>query len=193
MRKRTTQTTLGDAIGGYLRRVDKKGHLVQARVAEAWKAAAGPEIARHTAGVFWREPELVVYVDSPIWATELSALSSALARGLNDALGQDLVRTIRFTVSRKVHDERRREEELAEDELFYAEDKVEPVPLTPAEVDQVRQSASVIKNEGLRETVVRATVKDLEWKRGLEKRAAREEGHRPDHEQEGPEAQNGAY
>lgn len=170
MRKRNTQTTLGDALSGYLRRLDRGGNLTQARVVEAWPKAVGPDIARHTSGVHVRGDELVVYVDSPVWATELSALSTQLAQRLNECLGEDLVGAMRFTVSRKVSEQRTREAQSDEDDLFYAEDKVEPVPLGEAELEQVRQSAAAIRNLDLRETVIRATVKDLEWKRGIEQR-----------------------
>ena len=170
MRKRVTQTTLGDALWGYLRRVDKKGDLARAQVAEVWLEAVGPEIAKHTADVHLREGELVVYVDSPVWATELTALSARLRQNVNECLGQELVGAMRFSVSRKVSVQRMREAQAEEDEQFYEEDKVEPEPLTEAEIEQVRQSAAAIRNPDLRETVIRATVKDLEWKRGLEKR-----------------------
>ena len=175
MSRRVGQTSLGDAVFGYLRRKDRTGGLARARVTEAWSTAAGPEIARHTSGTHMREDELVVYVDSPVWATELSALSGPLVARVNEVIGQELVRSMRFTVSKRVQEQRTRERQEADDDLFYAEDKVEPVPLSEAEIEQVRRSAEAIRNPELRETVIRATVKDLEWKRGLAKRG-REQG-----------------
>ncbi len=172
MRKRSGQTTLGDELGRYLRRVDRSGGLARARVAEVWADAVGPEIARHTSGLRMREGELVVDVDSPVWATELSALSTQLARSLNEQLGQELVRSMRFSVSKRVEQERAREAREQESDSFYAEDKVEPQPLSEAEIEQARASAAAIRSPELREAVVRATVKDLEWKRGLNRRDA---------------------
>ena len=164
---------LGDVLGPLLSSLDRNGGLAAARAAEEWKEAAGPEIARHTAGVFLRGDELVVNVDSPVWATELSALGETLRQSLNARLGQELVRTIRFTVSRNVEAKRARERDEAKSVESYTEDVVEPVALSAAEVEQVRRSASVIRDEGLREAVIRATVKDLEWKRGMARREAR--------------------
>lgn len=172
MSGRHGEGSLGDALSSFVRRLDREGGLAAARVAEEWPEAAGPEIARHTAGVFLRRGELVVYVDSPIWATELSALHETLRQALNSRLGQELVRTIRFTVSRKVEQLRSREDEESKTEASYTEDVVESAPLSETEVAQVRRSASVIRDEKLREVVVRATVKDLEWKRGLALREA---------------------
>jgi hypothetical protein len=172
MSRRSGQTTLGNVLGGYLRRIDRGGGLTQARVIEAWPEAAGPDIARHTAGLHVREGELIVYVDSPVWATELTALSAQLVESLNRYLGQDLVRSMRFSVSRKVEQQRTLEAKEQEEAAFYTQDKVESVPLSEAEIEQIRQSASKIRKTSLREAVIRATVKDLEWKRGLERRDA---------------------
>ena len=180
--RREKQTPLADALAAYVRRLDRGGgHLAAARATEAWPEAAGPDIARHTAGVFLREGELVVYVDSPVWATELTALGEQLRTRLNETLGEELVRAIRFTASRKVQEQRERDAADRDSEEFYAEDKVEPVPLSATEIEQVRQSAAVIRDKGLREAAVRATVKDLEWKRGLEraKKRAGEAGTEP--------------
>lgn len=176
MTRRRGQISLSDALDGYLKRIDKGGGLAQARIVEAWPEFVGPDIARHTAGLHVREGELVVYVDSPVWATELTAMSSRLLEGLNASLGKASVRSIRFTVSRKVRDEKAREAREREDDAFYAADTVEPESLSEAEVEQVRRSTSAIKNPELREAVVRATIKDLELKRGLERRGT---GQRP--------------
>jgi predicted nucleic acid-binding Zn ribbon protein len=170
--RRSGQTTLGSALGGYIRRIDRGGGLTQASVIEAWPEAVGPDIARHTAGLHVREGELIVYVDSPVWATELTALSAQLVKSLNEHLGQDLVRAMRFSVSRKVETQRNLEAQEQEDASFYSRDRVESVPLSEAEIEQIRQSASAIRKPALRDAVVRATVKDLEWKRGLEQRDA---------------------
>lgn len=179
MRRRGNETPLGSALGAYVRRLDRGGrHLAAARVADAWPEAVGPDIARHTAHVFLREGELVVHVDSPVWAAELSAMSEALRQAVNTAIGEELVRTVRFTVSKHVRGERLREEGEREVEDSYDEDKVEPVPLSEWDIEQVRQSAAVIADEGLREAAIRATVKDLEWKRGLARRDAQREAPR---------------
>jgi hypothetical protein len=114
-----------------------------------------------------RGDEMVVEVDSPIWAAELSAMSEMLRQRVNEALGKDEVRTIRFTVSRGVSRDRR----ASEREAGEAADRhrlVEPVPLTKGELAEVRKSVSAIENEALREAAFRATVKHLEWSRGIE-------------------------
>jgi hypothetical protein len=59
-------------------------------------------------------------------------------------------------------------------EEFYREDDVEPVPLSEVERAQVEASAASIPDAALREAVVRATVSDLEWKKGIAVRNSRE-------------------
>ena len=44
---------------------------------------------------------------------------------------------------------------------------VESAPLTDTERAQVEASAAVIEDDRLREVVIRATVADLEWKKGI--------------------------
>lgn len=170
MRRHSGGTNLGDALDRYLRRADKTGGLGRARIADRWESAAGPEIARHTSGLHLRGKELVVHVDSNVWATELAALSAPLMRSLNESLGQEMVTSMRFTVSRKVEERRSREAQEEEDEAFYSEDKVVTRPLTEAEIEEVRRSTETIGDADLREAVIRTTVKDLEWKRSLQQR-----------------------
>jgi hypothetical protein len=173
MKRRDGEQPLASALSAYVRRLDRGGkHLAAARVAAAWPEAVGPDIARHTSGVFLRDGELVAYVDSPVWAAELSAMGEPLRKVVNTALGEELVGSVRFSVSKRVGEQRARESAERATEEFYSEDQVDTVPLDPQEIEQVRQSASVIGDPELREAAIRATVKDLEWKRGLARRDA---------------------
>jgi hypothetical protein len=106
--KRGTSSQLGSALERLVSRLDHKngGGYLQSRVAQAWEDIAGPAIRAHTAGTHLRDGELVVYVDSPLWATELSALSEQYKTSMNSTLGQNPVRSVRFTVSRKVKQEK---------------------------------------------------------------------------------------
>jgi hypothetical protein len=74
---------------------------------------------------------------------------------------------MRFIVSRKVADEHKLKSAERDTENFYRADDVEPIPLSARELEQVRSSVGDIPDEELREAVLKATVKDLEWKKGL--------------------------
>jgi len=171
-RVRPLEQGLSQLIG----RLDRKsgGAYTQARVGILWQELAGPMVTSHTTGAHLRDGTLVIYVDGPAWATELTAMSETYRKRINEDLGKNVVRTIRFTVSRKVAEEFRLRKTELEDEEFYLQDVVDSVPLTKTEREQVEASTECIPDEGLREAAVRATVADLEWKKGLAARKARE-------------------
>lgn len=163
------QTDLGSALGGMLKRLDRGtgGAYRQMAVKQAWASLAGESVLAHTTGAFVRERELVVFVDSNVWATELSALSGRYLHELEKELGKGVVTSIRFTVSRKVAEEQRIERMEKEAEEERSADVVASVPLSELERAQVEASVAEIPDEELRQAVLRATVADLEWKKGL--------------------------
>jgi hypothetical protein len=150
------------------------GGLVQARVMDAWAEVAGHSVLAHTTGAHLREGELVIHVDSPVWATELSALSENYRGAVNEKLGKEMVRAVRFSVSRKVAQQRAESQRESEAEASYREDDVPSVPLTDNERAQIEASVSGIGDSELREAVLRATVADLEWKKGIKAAKSRE-------------------
>lgn len=170
------QTELSGALDGLISRLDRKnsGRGLSARVDLLWDEIAGPLVSAHTTGVHLRDGVLVIYVDSHARANDLSALSERYRVEMNAKLGKELVSKVTFTVSRKVSDEQRIRQQEAATEEFYREDDVEPVRLTETERLQVEASAASIPDEKLREAVIRATISDLEWKKGISERNSRE-------------------
>jgi len=158
-----------------VRKLDRKGGgaYLQTKVGQAWTQIAGSAVVSHTTGAHIREGELVVFVDSSLWATELSALSEHYRESVNKELGEELVKAVRFTVSKNVAKEKRIERVLTESEEYLTEDKVEPVALTANELAQIEASVSAIEDDELRRAVLRATVADLQWKKGLKSREER--------------------
>lgn len=160
-----------------MRKLDRKGGgaYLQTRVGQAWIKTAGPAVYAHTTGAHIREGELVVFVDTPLWATELSALSEHYREAVNKELGEMLVKSVRFTVSRNVEKEKRIDRQLLESEQHLDQDKVEPVALSDSELAQVESSTSSIPDEELRRAVLKATIADLQWKKGLKARGEAQE------------------
>jgi hypothetical protein len=115
---------------------------------------------------------LVVYVDTPAWATELAALSEHYRQGVNQALGKELVSTMRFAVSKKVSEERVWEEARAREEAESQHEMITPVPASPQELSQIDAMAAQIHDGPLREAAVRAAVRGLEWRKGIAARKA---------------------
>jgi len=170
-------TDLDAALEGLLGKLDRKnaGAWTSAKVSVLWEEVAGPIVGAHTTGVHLRDGVLVVYVDSHARANDMAALSERYRTEMNSGLGKDLISKVSFTVSRKVSEEHRNVAFERETEEFYKEDDVDPIPLTGMERAQVEASAAAIPDDELREAVLRATVKDLEWKKGIAARNAREE------------------
>ncbi len=169
---------VGDAARRVLGRLDRNGEMAKARAVSAWAEVAGAEIASHATGYAMRGGELVVHVDSPVWATELQALSERYRESMNELLGEETVRAMRFIVSsgpERGRAEQRRAQEVA---AALAPPRVEPVEATEEEVARIEQMAEGICSEEVRHAVVSAAKRDLEWRKGLER--ARREG--PGHE-----------
>ncbi len=176
MKRVGRQATIGSGMNGLIGRLSKKspGAAASARAGVAWTRIAGDLVKRHTTGAHLQDGTLIVYVDGPIWATELSAMSEHYRVALNEELGEEMVSAVRFAVSRKVAAEQRIVQEADETDAFYHQDHVQPVPLTETELAQVVASVEGIEDISLREAVLRASVKDLEWKKGISARNSRQ-------------------
>jgi len=164
--------SLGEGLHDVARSLGGKQFQVQARIASEWARVVGREIAQHTHVSGLRSGELMVAVDSSVWATELSAMGTHLLERLNQALGQTAVKSVRFTVSNTVA--RAREEDEREEQARdrYGDKHVPPEPLTADELARLEELFADVRDERLREAALRAAVRDLEWKKG--KRRARE-------------------
>ncbi|MDO9557654.1 MAG: DUF721 domain-containing protein [Coriobacteriia bacterium] len=147
--------------------MDPHGKRHESKAVQVWPEVAGSEIVKHTRGFAMREGELVVFVDSPAWANELTLMAERLREGINSRIGQNSVRGIRFAVSKKVQEERHREALHLEDEEFYQPDRTKPVALSTEELDQARYIAEAVREPELREKALRVMIKDLEWKKGV--------------------------
>lgn len=174
MSRRGREGDLRGFADKYLGRIDPEGRRFAGRAADVWKRVVGEEIVKHTTGSALRDGELLVYVDSPAWANELSVMAEHLRGRLNEELGEGLVSSLRFTVSRKVQEERGREAAEEEHERFYAEDDVERIPLSDVERMQIEHMAAAIADEGLRDAAVKAMTRHLEWKKGTRSANGRE-------------------
>ncbi len=167
-RRSNKTVSFGDAMKVYVARLDRSGKLQQAEVLDVWTSIVGANIATHTRVEGLREGELLVSVDSPVWANELSAMSENLRVRLNKRVGQERVRHIRFTVSQSVEKERDEEENEEATGRRYGGSRIKPLALSVDERRAVEKSVEEIEDETLREAAFRATIRDLEWKKGLE-------------------------
>ena len=70
------------------------------RAVDEWPRLVGPRVARHTHAVAFRDGLLQVEVEGSAWMHELGFLKRELVRTINQQLGAECVKDVRFIVSR---------------------------------------------------------------------------------------------
>lgn len=166
MRRRTLDS-LSDITGAVIRKADPKRRRDGTRAALVWEQIAGPEVARHTVAAGVREGELTVHVDSAAWAHQLDMMKDRYLESVRSEIGDGVVRSVRFTVSRRVAQERTEAAQVILVSEFYKPEPDPSIPLSDTERQQAEYVAGAVTDEGLREAALRVMIKDLEWKKGV--------------------------
>jgi hypothetical protein len=109
-----------------------------------------------------------VFVDSHAWASDLSLMSEHYLAALQSGAGKDVVTSLRFAVSRKVTQDKQREDEDLEGFEAAHASLVEPGQVTETERQQLKMMAAGIHDTELREAVIAAAIAQLEWRKGIE-------------------------
>lgn len=121
------------------------------RVWEVWEEAVGPEVAKRSSPLSLRRGSLVVAVANAPWMQQLSFLRETIRDSVNRALGQDLVREVRFRLGE------------AETGRGLREARVPPPwlgqPLDAATLATIDREVSSIADEELRGAVRQARVR----------------------------------
>lgn len=149
-----------------------------ARVKRAWNVSVDDRIREHVVAVFvipnTDEREMIVYVDTPIWAAELSMQEELLKLKLNMEMKSEQIEKIKFVVSKEQYTNKKRRqstyEELKEEERRYK--VVQPVELDEEELLDIQEAVAHIEDDTVREAAYAAAKANLEWSKGLEKRGA---------------------
>ncbi len=167
-RKLDSLTEITDAV---IRRADPQKRRFGARAVLVWEKIAGPEVSQHTTAVSVREGEFVVCVDSSAWAHQLDLMKDRYLDGIRSEIGEGVVKSMRFTVSKNVAVQRKEQAQALEVSEFYELEATPSVPLSDSELDQAAHIALAVKDESLRDTALRVMIKDLEWKKGARMRS----------------------
>ena len=179
---------IGSEIEGVVRSLQRNNPDLSAtaRVKRAWNLSVDKRIAEHVTAVFvvpnTAASEVIVYVDSSIWATELNMQSELLRLNLNIELNKDAdepsnvmrkaeqVEKLTFKVSKEQYVARDRR--LTTLQLLEAEDedyrKAQPVALDEEELSGREEALSHIENDQLRDTAYAAAKANLEWQKGVD-------------------------
>ena len=148
---------------------------VTARIKKAWNKTVDDRISKHVVALFvvpnTAESEVIVYVDSPIWAAELSMQEDLIKLKLNMDLQKEQIEKIKFIVSKEqyINKEKKRTtyDELREEEESYK--KVEPAHLDDDELLSIQEAVAHIEDDQMRMAAYAAAKANLEWQKGLEK------------------------
>jgi predicted nucleic acid-binding Zn ribbon protein len=88
---------LASILPGLMRELGLEEQARGWRAVTDWPALAGERIARRTRATGFRDGVLTVEVEGSAWMHELGFLARDLVRRVNEHLGADVVREIRFT------------------------------------------------------------------------------------------------
>lgn len=170
----SAHSDLSASLRDLLRRAEARYPDQAHRVWEVWESAVGPEVARRSSPVSLQGGRLLVAVSTSAWVQQLSFLRERLREALNQALGQNVVRDIRFR--------------LAEWEPpLPAREPAPPPPwlsdpLDAATLERLREEVAGISDDAVRHAVLAARVRAEQVRRFREGRA----GDRPPRRTEPP-------
>lgn len=140
MKKRSAPpAALGGILHQALQGLGTPARCSGMRLPALWKQAVGDYIATHSCPVGLRAGVLTVHVSNPAWMQELHFLRAQLLEALNLLIPEEPLRDITFRIGPVAGEPR-------------PEEPAPPTPLTPAEVERVRDSAAAIADPDLRST-----------------------------------------
>lgn len=88
--------SLGDSISGILKAYGLYDSVQLHRAVVIWEEVVGPAVGKHIRAVEVKGHTLVVKTDSPVWRTELAFQKDELLRSINERIGSQMIRDIRF-------------------------------------------------------------------------------------------------
>lgn len=167
------QVPVKDLVGKTIDELGKGNRkaLRAAYIQTIWEQIAPKEVLDHTDNVFLfmkdGKKEMVVYVDSPIWAAELTACKDRLRMFMEQRLGEGPIDIMKFQASSMAYRKKtfiKREEENQSD--------TGSIPLTNAEIDDIFEYTNSIEDEGLKNAIRQAWTKNKEWQKWTEQKAS---------------------
>ncbi len=182
-KRRRDIASVGSLLDAMVGRMDPEGRRHESEVVAAWGRVCGDDIAAHTIGHSFRDGELLVFVDTAVWANELSLMAEEMRRRLGEAVPQVAVTSIRFVVSRRVSDaaQAEAEERRASSALDAG---VAPAPLSEAELTEIDRASRDIADPDVRAAAAALMRRDLEWKKGLGRRTPEDSPQAPETDRE---------
>jgi hypothetical protein len=164
---------LGDELSDFMKDNSNERFTRGTRLQRAWEAVASTRILEHTDSVVFstksKQPCVIVYVESSIWAAELEA-QKELYRILLEKETNWKIDDLKFYVTRKVMFKKLFKKRNSEKAQEYPESKKKKiaVPLTKEEDGYARELVSSVQDKKLQDGLYKAIKADFEWKKGSE-------------------------
>lgn len=168
---------LASEIKGFVEDLERSNPDLSAtaRVKRAWNTIVDEHVKEHVNAVFvvpgTNASEVIIYVDTAIWAAELAMQEELFKLKMNMELQAEQIENIKFIVSKEQYaggsKKKNTFDQLDEDEKKLK--SVQPVELDEEELAPIQEAAAHIEDERVRNAVYAAAKASLEWKKGLEK------------------------
>jgi hypothetical protein len=164
---------LGEELASFIKDNSNERFTRDTRLQRAWETVASPRILEHTDSVVFsvksKQPCIIVYVESSIWAAELEAQKELYRILLERETNWD-IDDLKFYVTRKVMFKKLFKKRTVEKEKGYPSSIKEKtaVPLTDEEDRYARELVCSITDESLQKGLYKAIKADFEWKKGSE-------------------------
>lgn len=95
--KRVNAQSIGDILREFFTQNPEIGRrLDEVRIVHAWREVLGPGVSQATREAYVRGATLHVVLDSAVLRSELMMWRDRLVRTLNERVGTDVIREIRF-------------------------------------------------------------------------------------------------
>jgi predicted nucleic acid-binding Zn ribbon protein len=93
-------TRIGDILQQFLKEAMPKNLGDEIRVFGQWPLAVGPEIAKQAEPKGFKHGILFVETRHPVWTMELTGKRHLIRKRINEALGEEVVKEIKFSQAR---------------------------------------------------------------------------------------------
>jgi predicted nucleic acid-binding Zn ribbon protein len=94
--RRKNEQPIGEVLKDMFREYGLERKYQQAEIGYVWNNLLGPSVAHVTGRVILKNGRLTVYLSSSLVKHELNMMRTRLISGLNEAMGEELVREIQL-------------------------------------------------------------------------------------------------
>lgn len=94
MVRKSNTVSLGEAIEEFLEQYKHIDRINEAEIVNAWPAVMGPNIAKLTHSVFYKNGKLIIQLKNATLRQELSMQRSRITAALNKYLGSESIKNV---------------------------------------------------------------------------------------------------